>query len=89
MLVQAEIVALLRELCEDASMTLLFITHDMALAGTLADRIAVLRDARLVEIGPARQVIGRPVEAYTRGLLAAHLDLASAPLVGGLADARR
>ena len=37
-LVQAEIVALLRQLCDDGGMTLLFVTHDMALAGTLADR---------------------------------------------------
>lgn len=80
-LVQAEIVALIRELCDEAGMTLLFITHDMALAGTLADRIAVLSEARLVEIGPARRVIEAPRESYTRRLLAAHLDLASPRLV--------
>lgn len=81
-LTQAEIVALLRELCDAAGMTLVFVTHDIALAGALADRIAVLRAARLVEIGPARQVIAAPREAYTRALLAAQLDLASPPLVG-------
>jgi peptide/nickel transport system ATP-binding protein len=80
-LVQAEIVALLRELCDERGMTLLFITHDIALAGTLADRIAVLHDARLVEVGPARQVTQRPQAPYTASLLAAHLDLASAPLI--------
>ncbi len=81
-LVQAEIVALLRELSRDAGMTLLFVTHDIALAGTLADRVAVLHDARLVEIGPARQVLDQPRDAYTRSLLAAQLDLASPRLVG-------
>lgn len=82
-LVQAEIARLLRDLCEAEGMTLLFITHDMALAGTLADRIAVLSEARLVEAGPARQVLAAPREAYTRALLAAHLDLSSPRLVGG------
>ncbi|HRO10956.1 MAG TPA: ABC transporter ATP-binding protein [Amaricoccus sp.] len=81
-LVQAEIVALLRELCRDAGMTLLFITHDIALAGTLADRVAVLHDARLVEIGPAARLLAAPREPYTRALLAAQLDLASPRLVG-------
>ena len=81
-LVQAEIVSLLRELSDDAGMTLLFITHDIALAGTLADRVAVLHDARLVEGGPAGQVIETPRDPYTRALLAAHLDLSSPRLVG-------
>lgn len=81
-LVQAEIVGLLRELCDDAGMTLLFVTHDVALAGTLADRIAVLRDARLVEVGDAAEVIAAPRERYTRALLSAQIDLATPPLVG-------
>lgn len=81
-LVQAEITALLRDLTEASGMTLLFITHDMGLAGTLADRIGVMNEARMVEIGPAAQVIERPAEAYTRHLLAAHLDLSSPRLVG-------
>ena len=87
-LVQAEIVALLRELSDDAGMTLLFITHDIALAGTLADRVAVLHDARLVESGPAGQVLETPREPYTRGLLAAHLDLSSPRLVRRPAELR-
>ncbi|MBP7242339.1 ABC transporter ATP-binding protein [Amaricoccus sp.] len=80
-LVQAEIVALLRELCQAAGMTLLFVTHDIALAGTLADRIAVLHDAHLVEVGAAREVLASPREDYTRALLAAQIDLATPPLV--------
>lgn len=81
MLVQAEIVALLDGLVREMGMTLLFITHDMALAAGLADRIAVLRDAQLVEIGPARQIIEAPQTAYTRELLAAHIDLQSPVLI--------
>ncbi len=87
-LVQAEIVSLLRQLCDDGGMTLLFVTHDMALAGTLADRLAVLKDGRLVEAGPARRVLVTPREPYTRELLAAHLDLASPRLVHGPAAVR-
>ena len=85
-LVQAEIVSLLRELSDDAGMTLLFITHDIALAGALADRVAVLHDARLVEGGPAGQVIETPRDPYTRALLAAHLDLSSPRLIGSRAE---
>lgn len=81
-LVQARIVALLDELVRDDGLTLVFVTHDMALARGLADRIAVLHNARLVELGPAAQVIGAPQAPYTRHLLAQHLDLTTPPLIG-------
>lgn len=82
MLVQAEIVALIRDLVEEAGMALMFITHDMALAGTLADRIAVLHRGRIVEEGPAPSLLAAPRADYTRRLLAARLDLSSPRLVG-------
>ena len=77
-IVQAEIVSLLASLVAEEGMTLLFITHDIALASGLADRIAVFRQARLVEIGSARDTVSRPSQAYTAALIAAHLDLADA-----------
>lgn len=80
-LVQAEIVALLRGLCEEGGMGLLFVTHDMGLAAGLAERIGVLHDGRLVEIGPARRVVEAPQAEETRRLLAASLDLSSPRLV--------
>ena len=80
-LVQAEITALLRDLCDRTGMALLFITHDMALAGGLADRIAVLNRARLEEIGPAHTILTAPQAAYTQALLASHLDLTAPRLV--------
>ncbi|MDT8855951.1 ABC transporter ATP-binding protein [Paracoccaceae bacterium Fryx2] len=86
MLVQAEVVALLDGLVREMGMTLVFITHDMALASQMADRIAVLHEARLQEVGPARQVIDAPRAAYTRHLLAQHIDLASPRLIGGSGD---
>ncbi|MDE1158233.1 MAG: ABC transporter ATP-binding protein [Neorhizobium sp.] len=81
MVVQAEIVALLDELVRAGDMTLIFITHDIALASEFADRIAIFRAGRLVETGPTRDVIDRPADDYTKSLLASHLDLVSPPLI--------
>jgi len=74
-IVQARIVTLLRRLVAEERMALLFITHDLALAAGLAQRVAVLRAGRLVEIGPAAQVLGAPRAPYTRSLVAAQLAL--------------
>ncbi|MET3792407.1 ABC transporter ATP-binding protein [Aquamicrobium terrae] len=82
-IVQAEIVALLDELVRAEGMTLIFITHDIALASGFADRIVVLRDARLVETGPTAALLGAPKQAYTAKLLASHIGLDTPPLVAG------
>lgn len=73
--VQAEIVALIDRLVAETGLTLLFITHDIALAGRLSRRVAVLYGGRLVELGAAARVLARPRHPYTRALLSAHLDL--------------
>jgi peptide/nickel transport system ATP-binding protein len=80
-IVQAEIVTLIRRLVAEDGMTLLFISHDIALAATLANRIAVLRHGELVEFGETPQIIEAPRHAYTRALLDAHLGLDAAPLL--------
>jgi len=80
-IVQAEIVTLIRQLVAEDGMTLLFISHDIALAATLADRIAVLRHGELVELGETRQIIETPRHAYTSSLLDAYLGLDAAPLL--------
>lgn len=80
-IVQAEIVALLDELVHAEGMTLIFITHDIALASGFADRIAVLHDARLVEARPAAELLGAPGQAYTARLLASHIGLDTPPLI--------
>jgi peptide/nickel transport system ATP-binding protein len=49
----------------------LFVTHDLAVARLMGDRIAVMQAGRVVELGPAEQVIAEPREPYTRTLLAA------------------
>ena len=82
MVVQAEIVALLDELVREDGMTLVFVTHDIALASGFADRIAVFRNARLVEVGPSDEVLSHPRDAYTASLIASHVDLSSPPLIG-------
>lgn len=80
--VQASIVALLEELVREEGMTLVFITHDLALASNLADTIAVLKDGILVETGPTDQVLVSPANPYTRRLLDAQIDLSAPRLVG-------
>ncbi|EJB02009.1 ABC-type dipeptide/oligopeptide/nickel transport system, ATPase component [Rhizobium leguminosarum bv. trifolii WSM597] len=82
--VQAEIVRLLDGLVREDGMTLLFITHDIALASGFVDRIAVFRDARLVEAGPVHSVLSAPESGYTAALLASHRDLATPPLIAEL-----
>ncbi|MEI5679044.1 MULTISPECIES: ABC transporter ATP-binding protein [unclassified Mesorhizobium] len=79
-IVQAEIVKLIQELVTQDGMSLLFISHDIALASEIADRIAVFRYGRLVEIGGTDRIVTAPAEAYTRQLLDAHMGLNAEPL---------
>ncbi|MCC6719005.1 MAG: ABC transporter ATP-binding protein [Acetobacteraceae bacterium] len=72
---QHQIVGLLDELVRERGLTLLFITHDIALASMLGDEVAVLHGGRLMEAGPVAQVLRRPAHRYTAALLAARLDL--------------
>ena len=65
------VLALIRDLRARIGMTVLFVTHDLAVARLMGDRIAVMQAGRVVELGPAEQVISQPREAYTRTLLAA------------------
>ena len=80
-IVQAEIVALIRRLVAEDGMTLLFISHDIALAAELAERIAVFRHGQLIELGATERIIGAPTQAYTRALLDAHIGLDAEPLL--------
>jgi len=73
--VQKHIMQVLDDLVRDGGLTLLFVTHDIALASQLADRIAVLYQGELVELGTAQQVISTPQHAYTKALLATHIGL--------------
>jgi peptide/nickel transport system ATP-binding protein len=67
--VQAAIVALIAELQRDLGLGLVFVTHNLALISTIANRVAVLNAGRIVEHGPVRQVLESPTDDYTRRLL--------------------
>jgi ABC-type oligopeptide transport system ATPase subunit len=68
--IQAQVLALLRHLQETFRLTYLFISHDLGVVSQLADRIAVMQHGRLVEVGPAEEVMRRPRHAYTQELIA-------------------
>jgi ABC-type glutathione transport system ATPase component len=69
--IQSQILNLLRHLQSELGLTMLFISHDLAVVRYLADRIAVMHRGRIVETGDAEEVFRNPREAYTRQLLAA------------------
>ncbi|MET7828985.1 ABC transporter ATP-binding protein [Streptomyces sp. NPDC005386] len=69
--VQAEIMAMLRSLCVDLGMGLILITHDLGVVAEQADRVAVMYAGRVVESGPASQVLKNPRMPYTQALLSA------------------
>ena len=69
--VQAQILTLMRELKQEFGASILLITHDMGVVAEMADRVTVMKDGRIVEIGTAVDVFERPREAYTRELIAA------------------
>ena len=75
--VQAQIVNLLQDLQEELGLALLFIAHDLAVVEHISDSVLVLHHGKIVESGPAHEVLENPRDSYTRDLLAAvpKLDL--------------
>ena len=69
--VQAQILDLIRDLQTEDNIGVLFITHDMGVVAEMADRVAVMHRARIVETGGIEAIFRRPATAYTRALLAA------------------
>ncbi len=69
--VQAQILALIRELQERLQMAVLLITHDLTIVRRVASRVAVMTDGLIVETGPTEAIFTSPQHAYTRHLLAA------------------
>jgi oligopeptide/dipeptide ABC transporter ATP-binding protein len=69
--IQAQILDLLADLREKFGLTMLFISHDLAVISKVADRVAVMYAGNLVELGPREEIFRSPAHPYTRGLLEA------------------
>ena len=78
--IQAQILDLMKLLQEEIGMSVLFITHDMAVVAEVADRICVMFQGEIVEQGSVYEIFENPTHAYTRSLLAA------VPRLGSMAD---
>jgi microcin C transport system ATP-binding protein len=79
MLIQAQIVDLLRDLQKRHSLTYLFISHDLRVVAALASNLIVMRHGKVVEGGPAAELFAHPKSEYTRALFAAAFNLETAP----------
>jgi peptide/nickel transport system ATP-binding protein len=69
--VQAQVLELLRNLQQQYGLAMLFISHDLAVVGQIASRVAVMRAGQVVETGPCMRLLTAPEHAYTKSLLAA------------------
>jgi peptide/nickel transport system ATP-binding protein len=69
--VQIQILLLLRSIQQELGMGMVFVTHDLGVAGEIADRIAVMYAGRFIEEGPVGDIIRSPLHPYTQGLLGA------------------
>ncbi len=67
--IQARILKLLKELKENLNLTYLFITHDLSVVANIADKVAVMHNGRIVEMGNVKSIYTNPRDAYTRKLL--------------------
>ncbi len=76
---QKQILTLIRDLQKDHGTAVLFITHDMGVVADIADRVAVMRQGRLVETGTLQNILSAPTMDYTRNLLSAVPSLVPRP----------
>ncbi len=69
--IQAQIIALLKQVCREQGAAVMLVTHDMGVIAESCDRVAVMYAGRVAEIGPVADVIHRPAHPYTAGLMGA------------------
>jgi len=79
MLIQAQIVDLLRDLQQRKNLTYLFISHDLKVVAALASKLIVMRNGKVVEEGPSAEIFARPRSPYTKALFSAAFNLEAAP----------
>ncbi|MBI1202020.1 MAG: dipeptide ABC transporter ATP-binding protein [Rhodopseudomonas sp.] len=79
MLIQAQMVDLLRDLQKKRDLTYMFISHDLRVVAALASRLLVLRNGKMVEEGAAAELFKNPKSDYTRALFAAAFNIEAAP----------
>ena len=79
MLIQSQMVDLLRDLQKRHDLTYLFISHDLRVVAALASRLLVMRNGKMVEEGAAAELFKAPKTDYTRALFAAAFKLETAP----------
>ena len=79
MSVQAQVVDLLRELQRRHELAYLFISHDLKVVRALSNHVVVMRGGKVVEEGPSQQIFENPQTDYTKALIAAAFDMATAP----------
>ncbi|MEM6481729.1 MAG: ABC transporter ATP-binding protein [Pseudomonadota bacterium] len=80
--IQAQILDLLAELKREEKMGLLFITHDLGIVERIADKVCVMKEGHIVEMGPTDQIFGDPKHDYTRKLLSASATGVPRPVAG-------
>ncbi len=73
--IQAQIISLLKNICQNRGAAVMLITHDMGVIAETCDRVAVMYAGRIVEIGPVHEVINQPAHPYTAGLMASIPDI--------------
>ncbi|MET0855122.1 MAG: ATP-binding cassette domain-containing protein, partial [Telluria sp.] len=78
--IQKQIMGLIADLQKKRQMSVLFITHDLALVGEIADRVIVMRHGVVREAGPVRQIFEHPADDYTRALLHCRPNLDERPM---------
>ncbi len=73
--VRAQVLDLLARLQEESGLSYLLVTHDLMVVRGVSDRVAVMRNGRVVELGPTEELFSSPQHEYTQALLAACLKL--------------
>lgn len=76
--VQAEVLDLIRDLQSERNLGVILVTHDLGVVADVCDRVAVMKDGRILETAPVAEIFDAPTDEYTRRLLAATLE--DAPL---------